>query len=288
MSTIAFAKLGSGRPVARHSAPTAMAIMSGLRTSPAAVLRTAAMGRVRDRGAVEDRTDPGPRLLEMPRDDLGEVRLVPSLQGFDHLHVLLHRAAPAVRRLVADEPDALEPGLDRLVRRDEEVVARQGHDRRVDCLVELVVLEAFPALIELHHPVVHLPDVRDLRVGGIPAGQAPAEGLEGDQHLEHVAHVPGRERAHDRAAPRTRSISPSLARNFSDSRSGVRDTPSACPSWPSWMRDPGASWPSMIMSRMRPTSSSCSECRTIGAMAGSVMAAIWPSRRPGASRVHQI
>src|SRR4051812_42128858 len=58
MSTIAFAKPGSGRPGARHSAPTAMAIMSGVRTSPAAGLRTAA--------AIEAPWPPPPSLSTEP------------------------------------------------------------------------------------------------------------------------------------------------------------------------------------------------------------------------------
>ena len=67
-------------------------------------------------------------------------------------------------------------------------------------------------------------------------------------------------------APRaaTSSIRPSLARNLSASRSGVRDTPSVWQRWVSLTRVPGASTPSMIMSRMRVTTSSCRLRRAMG------------------------
>ena len=56
--------------------------------------------------------------------------------------------------------------------------------------------------------------------------------------------------------PGDSSSRPSLARNLSASRSGVRETPSILPRLPSWSRVPGASSPSMIMSRTRATMAS--------------------------------
>jgi hypothetical protein len=122
---------------------------------------------------------------------------------------------------------------------------------------------AVPRFQRADHPVVPAAHLRDVGVARHAAREPAGERLEHRQHVEHAAHVLRGELAHDRAA--TSSISPSLARNLSASRSGVRDTPSCWQSCPSCTRAPGAGVPSMIMSRTRLTPSSCRLRRAIGA-----------------------
>src|SRR5689334_764701 len=82
-----------------------------------------------------------PGLVEMARQDLGEARGVARLERGDHRLVLVDRGLPLDRALVADEADALEARLDRLVAARQEVVVGQARDRAVDRLVALVVVE---------------------------------------------------------------------------------------------------------------------------------------------------
>ena len=125
---------------------------------------------------------------------------VARFEAPDHLFVLGHGVGPLSRLTVADVADALQPGLDRRVRRFQRRVARQLQESGVDLLVQLEIFEPVAHGVAFRHAVVDPPHPLDRRTARVPACKTCGERFEHREDVEHVAHVLRRELADDSAA----------------------------------------------------------------------------------------
>ena len=147
--------------------------------------------------------------------------------------MLGNRACPLIRPFVADVADAAKSGLQNAMNVSQRLVLGEAEDGRVDALVQLEVGQAIALRIHVHHVIVQLPDLLDLGIRGVFAGEAACKSLKVSEHHEAVMNVLGAELP-DHCPTTRRQLDQSLAgKKFEGLRKGVRDTPSLFPRLPS-------------------------------------------------------